>query len=179
MYNVWTCLYNVCTCIYNVCTWYNQLSQQGFMANTEMQMQDWGISLGPGISYLSMLVMLNGWQTQCKMLVMFCLEWIQRYCTYIIQTCTYMSYTFTYMYITCIHGIYNVHVCMYCQLKRLVTGRRLLGRSCSCTELRLADVARWLRLMGNEVWLWTEQSTCQYVQWLYTGHMCMYLYIPC
>ncbi len=47
MYNVCICLYNVCTCIYNVCTWYNQLSQQVFMANTEMQTQYLGISLGP------------------------------------------------------------------------------------------------------------------------------------
>jgi hypothetical protein len=47
MYIVCTCIYNVCTCIYNVCTWYNQLFQQDFVANTEMQMQDRGISLGP------------------------------------------------------------------------------------------------------------------------------------
>ncbi len=38
------CIYNVCTCVYNVCTWYNRLSQQVFVANTEMPMQRWGIS---------------------------------------------------------------------------------------------------------------------------------------
>jgi hypothetical protein len=122
----------------SMCTWYNQLSQQVFVASTEMQLQDGGISLGPlmqgtmrmravpvqkmviffmpgqnfekacsflhaqpatdpvppdqcevasvalsdsnlnvpcesGIRYPSMLVMLNRWQTQCKMSVMFCL----------------------------------------------------------------------------------------------------------
>ncbi len=35
---------------YNVCTWYNQLSEQVFVADTEMQMQDWGISLWPSDS---------------------------------------------------------------------------------------------------------------------------------
>ncbi len=44
IYNVNTCLYNVCKCIYNVCTWYNQLSQQVFVPNTEMLMQGLGIS---------------------------------------------------------------------------------------------------------------------------------------
>ena len=47
LYTVCTCMYNVCTCIYNVCALYNQLSEQVFVADTEMQMQDWGISLGP------------------------------------------------------------------------------------------------------------------------------------
>ena len=47
LYTVCTCIYNVCTCIYNVCALYNQLSEQIFVADTEMQMQDWGISLDP------------------------------------------------------------------------------------------------------------------------------------
>ena len=34
-------------CMYNVCTWYNQLSQQVFMVDREMQMQDRGTSLCP------------------------------------------------------------------------------------------------------------------------------------
>ncbi len=38
------------------------------------------------------------------------MEWIQRYCTYIVQKCTYMSYTFTYMYITCIYMVYTMFV---------------------------------------------------------------------
>jgi hypothetical protein len=33
--------------MYNVCTWYNQLSQQVFMVDREMQMQDRGTSLCP------------------------------------------------------------------------------------------------------------------------------------
>ncbi len=37
MYNVCTCLYIVCTCIYTVHN-FNQLSQQVFVAITEMQM---------------------------------------------------------------------------------------------------------------------------------------------
>ncbi len=45
MYIVCTCMNHVCTCIYNVCTWYNQLSLQVFVADREMQMQDWGTSL--------------------------------------------------------------------------------------------------------------------------------------
>ena len=42
LYTVCTCICNVCTCIYNVCALYNQLSEQVFMADREMQMQDWG-----------------------------------------------------------------------------------------------------------------------------------------
>ena len=38
LYTVSTCIYNVCTCIYNVCALYNQLSEQGLVAYTEMQM---------------------------------------------------------------------------------------------------------------------------------------------
>jgi hypothetical protein len=34
MYIVRTCTYNVCTFIYHVCTWYNQLSQQVFVADS-------------------------------------------------------------------------------------------------------------------------------------------------
>ncbi len=45
MYTVCTCIYHVCTCTYCVHTCFNQLSQQVFMATTEMQMQDWRIFL--------------------------------------------------------------------------------------------------------------------------------------
>ncbi len=65
---------------------------------------------------------------------------------YNICTCIYTLWTITWNVCTChymvntmyIHGMYMV----VCQLRRLMTGRRLLWRSGAWAELRLAGVAR-------------------------------------
>jgi hypothetical protein len=143
------------------------------MANTEMQMQDWVISLGPAIRYPSMLVILNGWQTQSKMLVMFCLEWIQRYCTYIIQTCTHMSYTFTYMYIICIYMVYTMfmYVCTVSWKDWWQEGGCSEGEAPAQSWDSQASQG-WSGLMGNEVWLWTKHMPVRTA----SVH-CIYVYV--
>ncbi len=65
------------------------------------------------------------------------------------------------------------YLCMWLTLGRNAAQKERIVRGPETSQHGKADWAWWEMKCG------CEQSTCQYVQHLYTVYTCMYLYIPC
>ena len=153
LYTVWTCIFNVCTCIYNVCALYNQLSEQGLVAYTEMQMPLLGgLSVektGAKKAAAQKERLLRGAETHLRRKADW--EWWEMKCSCEhAQTCLYSVHTYINIYV----HICNMYIQRYKHMYMYVPCTYIRQNSCTC--------------MYKYVYLCTCTS---YV------HTCLYMYI--